>query len=125
MSEKISDASKIISDINAKNNDVTLVNDTKQKMIDQLNKQEMADIIVKQNNIIGHQSIQMLDLINTIDATNNISSSNRSGDNIKCDKQNELYKQQLNIYNDYILNLLLFILVVGVFIGWLWYLYRK
>lgn len=125
MSEKISDASKTISDINAKNNDVTLVNDTKQKMIDQLNKQEMADIIVKQNNIIGHQSIQMLDLINTIDATNNISSSNRSSDNIKCDKQNELYKQQLNIYNDYILNLLLFILVVGVFIGWLWYLYRK
>lgn len=125
MSEKISDASKTISDINAKNNDVTLVNDTKQKMIDQLNKQEMADIIVKQNNIIGHQSIQMLDLINTIDATNNISSSNRSSDNIKCDKQNELYKQQLNIYNDYILNLLLFILVVGVFIGWLWHLYRK
>lgn len=117
------DASKIISDINNKNNDVSLVNETKQKMVDQLNKQEMADIIVKQNNIIGHQSIQMLDLINAVDSAVMKSSSDAASNT--CNTKNELYKHQMNVYNDYIANLLIFFLIIGIFVGWLWYLYNK
>lgn len=120
------DASKIIDDINNKNNDVSAINDTKQKMIDQLNKQEMVDIIVKQNNIIGHQSIQMLDLINAVDSAVTSSSAklNQEESNA-CNSRDELYKHQMNVYHDYISNLMVFFLIVVIFAGWLWYLYNK
>jgi hypothetical protein len=102
----------------------------KQKMINGMSKQDMVNLIFKQNNLLSQQSSQMLEIV---DLANHIETSARTDEASKCmmgKKKNEvctqatrLQKQQMNIYEKSIrVQIVLFILFIFV-LFWLIYHY--
>lgn len=102
----------------------------KQKMVDGMSKQDMANLIFKQNNLLAQQSSQMLEIV---DLANHIESSARTDEANKCaigKKKNEvctqatiIQKQQMNVYENSIkIQIVLFILFILV-LFWLIYHY--
>lgn len=84
------------------NDYVRKVNDAKQKIIDNMSKQDMANLIFKQNRILAQQSSQMLDIINM---ANSIESNVRLDAEKKCDQKcsqpNNQTNNQPNTTNQY------------------------
>lgn len=66
------------------NDYVQKINSEKQKLIDTLTKEEMVNLIFKQNNLMAQQSSQMLDIV---DMANNIENSVRKDAALKCNKK--------------------------------------
>src|ERR1700679_4163467 len=65
----------------------------KQNLSNRLSKDEMADIIFKQNDMLSQQSSQMLDIINMANVIEQVA---RSDESSKCDtvkNQNDKYLQ--------------------------------
>jgi hypothetical protein len=102
----------------------------KGKMLDELSKQDMTNLIFKQNNLMAQQSSQMLEII---DLANHIEIAARTDEANKCStgkKNTEVYakaillqKQQMNIYENSIrIQIVLFILFILV-LFWLIYHY--
>lgn len=102
----------------------------KKNMLDKMNKQEMVDIIFKQNDMIAQQSSQMLDII---DMANVIENTTRADElekcnivkmqNESCSKLSSLQKQHMNTYETSIrIQIVLFLLFL-VMIIWLLYNY--
>lgn len=102
----------------------------KQKMVNGMTKQDMVNLIFKQNNLLAQQSSQMLEIV---DLANHIEISARTDEASKCaigKKKNEvctqatiLQKQQMNIYENSIrIQIVLFILFILV-LFWLIYHY--
>jgi hypothetical protein len=105
-------------------------NAEKKNLIDKLSKQEMANIIFKQNDVITQQSSQMLEII---DMANIIEQSARFDEVSKCDaikknynncsKISTLQKHHMKTYvNSVRIQIILFILFL-VMITWLLYHY--
>lgn len=102
----------------------------KKNMMDKMNKQEMVDIIFKQNDMISQQSSQMLDII---DMANVIEKTARADElekcnivkmqNESCGKISSLQKQHMNTYENSIrIQIVLFLLFLVMMI-WLLYNY--
>lgn len=100
----------------------------KKNMIDKLSKQEMVNIIFKQNDLLAQQSSQMIEII---DMANNIEQSARSDEAAKCDvvkQQNDtcshiasIQNRQVKMYENSVrIQIVLFILFV-VLLAWLAY----
>jgi len=102
----------------------------KQNLTNRLSKDEMADIIFKQNDLLSQQSSQMLDIINM---ANVIEQTARSDESSKCNivkDQNEKYSQLAGMQKQYMstyessfrVQIILFILFLVV-VAWLIYHY--
>lgn len=107
-------------------------NAEKQNLINKLDKQEMATIIFKQNDLLSQQSSQMLEII---DMANIIEQSARLDESAKCDivkmryaKCSKLATQQRHQMIAYVnsirIQIILFILFL-VMIMWLLYNYMS
>jgi Fe2+ transport system protein B len=68
-------------------NYIQTVNAEKQKMIDAMSKQEMVNLIFKQNNLMAQQSSQMIDIINM---------ANTIEDNVRKDVEKKCSAQIIN-----------------------------
>lgn len=111
---------------------VAVTDANKKKMINDMTKQQMVDLIFKQNNLLAQQSSQMLEIV---DLANHIETSARADEANKCvlnRKKNEvctqatlIQKQQMNIYENSIkIQIVLFILFLLVLL-WLLYHYSS
>lgn len=109
-------------------NEYTNKRDTEKKnMMNKLSKQQMVNIIFKQNDLLAQQSSQMLEII---DMANNIEQSTRSDEATKCDVKIEKCSQYASIQNRQIkmyensvrIQIVLFILFI-ILIVWLVYYY--
>lgn len=106
------------------------VQDQKNKMMDNMSKQEMVDLIFKQDNLLKRQSSQMLDVVNL---ANNIETSARKQESSKCDISkklnekcqimNDIQQQRMSLYESSVrIQIVLFVLLILVLV-WLFYNY--
>ncbi|VBB17877.1 hypothetical protein YASMINEVIRUS_340 [Yasminevirus sp. GU-2018] len=105
-------------------------NTAKQNMMNKLSKQEMVNIIFKQNDLLSQQSSQMLEIV---EMANSIEKNARTDEadkcsNIKrasatCAQVNTVRKQQINMYENSVrIQIVLFVLLLTV-LAWLLYHY--
>ena len=99
---------------------VKSINEQKKKMVDEMSKEDMVNLIFKQNNLLAQQSSQMLEVVNL---ANHIETSSREDEARKCSTKSNsgyskgcvLQKQQLNIYENSIrIQIVLFILLISI-----------
>lgn len=99
------------------------IDDEKQKMINNMSKEEMVDLIFKQHILLRQQSTQLVELV---DLANKIQANIKSEESKKQlinNKASNVQKQQISVYeNSMKIQLMLFILIVIIMI-WLFYHY--
>lgn len=101
---------KIINPIEKRNND-------KNMLKDKLSKEQLVEIIFKQNDLIARQSSQMIDLINLSNNVGNF--AKQECEQKKCTVENK----KIKVYNHSMkIQLTLFFLFIIVFI---WLIYSK
>jgi hypothetical protein len=117
------------------NDYVQKIKSEKQKLIDTLTKEEMVNLIFKQNNLMAQQSSQMLDIV---DMANNIENSVRKEAVIKCNEKiqntcgsrsntgsntssNSENQKKLNSYNHAMRTHVILLILLVVVILWLIY----
>lgn len=137
MSDKNNEESKQNNQEEAKPNITDMVkeyvdkrNAEKQNMIDKLSKQEMANIIFKQNDLLAQQSSQMLEIVemaNSIEKNARTDESNKcartKNEHTLCAQVNTARKQQLALYENSVrIQIVLFILLITI-LAWLLYHY--
>jgi hypothetical protein len=101
----------------------------KKYIIDKLNKDEMAELILKQNNLLKMQSSQLIDVINI---ANNIEVQARKNEQEKCtkttEKESQCYEKKYFAYNELLkMQYIIFILLLMIlcFITYKCYKYIK
>lgn len=98
---------------------VKLVQQEKEKMMNNMTKKDLVDIIFRQNNVVAQQSSQLLDIIdlaNTVETTARTEERN----NIKCPKYNESAIQE--VYDSTVkINLLLTVIFIVILIWFFYY----
>jgi len=98
----------------------------KKRLMDAMSKEELVNLVFKQNNLMSQQSSQMLEIV---DMANSIETNARSDESKKCDIEKinhnilDLQKQQIGIYEkSFRTQLMLFILFIVILV-WLLYHY--
>jgi len=113
-------------------NYIETVNTNKKNMMDKMSKQDMVDLIFKQNNMLSQQSSQMLevvDLANNIELITKVNEAKKCNANKKieneCVELSLLQQQQLDVYEHSTkIQIVLFILFILV-LAWLIYHYSS
>lgn len=107
-------------------NYVKTIAEEKKRLMNAMSKEELVNLVFKQNNLLSQQSSQMLEIV---EMANHIETNARSDESKKCEieKTNhnilDLQKQQISIYEkSFRTQLMLFILFVVILI-WLLYHY--
>jgi hypothetical protein len=120
LSSDISSASSA-SSAPSTNIDVNNIAEKKKQLVEKLSKEDMAELIFRQNNLLTKQSSQMLEII---DMANQLEVNIRSqGIDTNANKICDIQKQKLAVYENSIkIQTVLFILFIIILV-WLFYNY--
>lgn len=91
-------------------------NDDKKMLSEKLTKEQLVEIIFKQNDLISQQSSQMIDLINLLNSVENY--AKKECEQKKCSAEN----RQIKIYNNsFKIQAILFFLFIITFVWLIYY----